>query len=79
MNESITIGFGPGNSITKPAEAFPTLGHVLGDARLMAVLGASPDGVTATLNGVTATSSAILRGGDVIAFHTKAHEKAVVA
>jgi hypothetical protein len=79
MNEdTITIQYGPGNSVTLSADKYPAVGDVLEDAALQSILGFTSGGVTASVNGVDACAGTPLTGGVVVRLFTKSHDKGLL-
>lgn len=70
----VTIEFS-GNSISKSVSAGTTVGAVISDANLKAVLGFGSN-VEAQIDGVTAANDAALSEGDTVTIVTKANTKA---
>lgn len=71
----ITINFGIGNAVTKSYPTGTTVGTVLGDQNLKAVLGYG-DNVTAVVDGVRQPATAELSEGDEIQIETAVGYKA---
>jgi hypothetical protein len=64
-----------GNSITKNVATGTTVGSILGDANLKAVLGFGGN-IEAQVNGASAASAVVLSDGDELDLVTKANTKA---
>ena len=70
----VTIAYS-GNSITKNVAAGTTVGSILTDANLKAVLGFGQN-IEAQVNGASAESAVVLSDGDELDLVTKANTKA---
>lgn len=71
---NITVKFGPANSTSFDAPAGATVGSVLSNPNLKAILKFG-DNVRGVVDGVVQTSSSPLSEGDVLHIETKANEK----
>ena len=69
------IKFNAGNQLTVDGSKYPTMGHILGDDNLKAVLGYGCN-VEGTVDGVTLASDDSLSEDDTVTLVTKANEKA---
>lgn len=71
----ITISFGVGNSVTKEYPVGTTVGTVMGDQNLRAVLGYG-ENVTPVIDGVRQSCACALSNGDEIHIETAVGQKA---
>jgi hypothetical protein len=71
---SIRIEVSANNSVTKPADQYPTGADILADTDLMVYLGVG-ENVELIQNNLTVDGSTPVRAGDVWSFRTKANDK----
>ena len=71
---SITIKFGPGNAVTKELPRGTTIGQVLSDPNIKAVLGFG-DNVEGRIGNVGQEAGTTLEDGDVVAVTVRANTK----
>lgn len=72
---TVTIRFGASNELSKAVPAGTTVGTILRDANVKAVLGFG-DNVQAVVDGVVQRDTAPLDDGDVVTVETRANSKA---
>lgn len=75
MNNIITIQYGAGNSVTKDRNGYTTVGAILSDRNLRAILGFG-DNTEARINGLAASPDMAIPAGAVIDLVAKASSKA---
>ena len=72
---TVTIRFGASNELSKSVPEGTTVGSILCDNNVKAVLGFG-DNVQAVLDGVVQRDSAPLADGDILVIETRANSKA---
>jgi hypothetical protein len=71
---NISIQFGSGNKVERPADSYDTIQDILNDSAVVSFL-TLPSEVEARLNGTSASLSTQVHAGDRVDFVTKANTK----